>query len=182
MACVAPVSAVSNAVLASNATLLGNAVQMLNREELFMMHGLSTAMMELQDFATTAVWKTTSEPGKSPHRHLPAEKFAAAMLVASPEAHATLAHIDRWHAVAGMDAVKLRVMEDLIWQFTRRAEFETLKIRFTKGIVLYGPTGCGKSLVAKSLAEVAGIRSLTVQVQVSLSSLFFFFYSFVEHG
>ena len=64
--------------------------------------------------------------------------------------------------VAGYASLKKRLERDQLDFFKRREKYESVGIRAPSGILLYGPPGCGKSLIGRALAADAGLVARTV--------------------
>ena len=58
--------------------------------------------------------------------------------------------------VAGLEDVKQRLTEAVIWPMTVPERFERLGIEPPRGILLYGPPGTGKTFVVRALAHESG--------------------------
>jgi transitional endoplasmic reticulum ATPase len=56
-------------------------------------------------------------------------------------------------AVAGMEELKQILFRDVIHPFIHRDKYQTYKLNIPNGILLFGPPGCGKTYIAKRLAE-----------------------------
>ncbi|KAG2220538.1 hypothetical protein INT45_004144, partial [Circinella minor] len=68
-----------------------------------------------------------------------------------------------WSDVGGQEDIKQRLKESVEWPLQHPEAFERLGIRPPKGILLYGPPGCSKTLMAKALATEAGSNFIAVK-------------------
>jgi len=58
----------------------------------------------------------------------------------------------RWADIGGLDEVKQQLREAVEWPLKHPDAFKRVGILPPKGILLYGPPGCGKTLLAKAVA------------------------------
>lgn len=58
--------------------------------------------------------------------------------------------------VAGMEALKSRLMDEVVWPLTNRVKAARYRITPPNGMLLYGPPGCGKTFFAQKFAEETG--------------------------
>ena len=58
--------------------------------------------------------------------------------------------------VAGMDELKCKLADEVIWPLKNRAKAAKYRITPPNGMLLYSPPGCGKTFFAEKLAEEAG--------------------------
>jgi len=58
-----------------------------------------------------------------------------------------------WSGVAGMNELKTIFERDVIMMLRKPELYERYKISLPNGILLYGPPGCGKTFIARKLAE-----------------------------
>lgn len=68
-----------------------------------------------------------------------------------------------WSDVGGQSDIKQRLKESVEWPLQHPEAFLRLGIRPPKGILLYGPPGCSKTLMAKALATEAGSNFIAVK-------------------
>ncbi|KAJ3211504.1 spermatogenesis associated protein 5 [Dinochytrium kinnereticum] len=68
-----------------------------------------------------------------------------------------------WTDIGGQEDIKQRLKEAVEWPLKHPEVFERFKIKPPKGILLYGPPGCSKTLLAKALATEAGLNFLAVK-------------------
>ncbi|KAI8375234.1 P-loop containing nucleoside triphosphate hydrolase protein [Blakeslea trispora] len=68
-----------------------------------------------------------------------------------------------WTDVGGQANIKQRLKESVEWPLQHPEAFLRLGIRPPKGILLYGPPGCSKTLMAKALATEAGSNFIAVK-------------------
>ena len=64
--------------------------------------------------------------------------------------------------VAGMDALKKKVGDSVIWPLTHREQAGRYRVSMPGGMVLYGPPGCGKTYFAEMFAQECGLPYLLV--------------------
>ncbi len=69
----------------------------------------------------------------------------------------------RWEDIGGLEEVKQRLIEAIEWPLKYPEKFEKMGIKPPKGILLYGPPGCGKTLLAKAIATESEANFITVK-------------------
>ena len=69
----------------------------------------------------------------------------------------------RWEDVGGLRAVKARLKEAVEWPLKYAHIFKKAGIKPPKGILLSGPPGCGKTLLAKAIANESRVNFLSVK-------------------
>ena len=75
----------------------------------------------------------------------------------------------RWQDVGGLEGVKAHLIEAVQWPLKYPHLFEEAGIRPTKGILISGPPGCGKTLLAKAIANESGVNFISVKGPALLS-------------
>jgi SpoVK/Ycf46/Vps4 family AAA+-type ATPase len=68
-----------------------------------------------------------------------------------------------WTSIGGMDDVKTQLREAIELPLTHGDMFEKLGIRPPRGVLLYGPPGCSKTLMARALATEGHMNFLAVK-------------------
>lgn len=69
----------------------------------------------------------------------------------------------RWSDIGGQEEVKQALREAVEWPLTHPEVFARLGGTPRKGLLLYGPPGCSKTLTAKALATEAGLNFMAVK-------------------
>ena len=69
----------------------------------------------------------------------------------------------RWNDVGGLENVKSELVEAVEWPIKRPESFKRMGIRPPKGILLYGPPGCGKTLVARAVATECEANFISIK-------------------
>ncbi|KAI8893192.1 P-loop containing nucleoside triphosphate hydrolase protein, partial [Globomyces pollinis-pini] len=68
-----------------------------------------------------------------------------------------------WDEIGGQEEIKQKLKEAVEWPLKHPEKFLKFNIRPPKGVLLYGPPGCSKTLMAKALATEAGLNFLAVK-------------------
>jgi len=68
-----------------------------------------------------------------------------------------------WEDIGGLEYVKQELKEAVEWPLKNPEIFERLGIKPPKGIVLYGPPGCGKTLLARAVATESEANFITIK-------------------
>ncbi|KAK5973819.1 Transitional endoplasmic reticulum ATPase [Trichostrongylus colubriformis] len=68
-----------------------------------------------------------------------------------------------WDDIGGCEELKLEIQQAVIWPQKHRDAFERFGIDPPSGILLYGPPGCSKTLVARALASESKMNFLAVK-------------------
>jgi transitional endoplasmic reticulum ATPase len=98
--------------------------------------------------------------------------FRAALRDVEPSAVREVAvevpHV-RWEQVGGLADVKRRLTEAVEWPLKYPEVFRAAGVRPPKGVLLSGPPGCGKTLLAKAAATQTGVNFISVKGPALLS-------------
>ncbi len=68
-----------------------------------------------------------------------------------------------WNDVGGLEQVKQSLREAIEWPLKYGEGFKRLGIKPPTGVLLYGPPGCGKTLMAKAVAHESGANFISVK-------------------
>lgn len=68
-----------------------------------------------------------------------------------------------WNDIGGLDSVKNELIQAVTWPLKHSEVFGRYDIQPTRGILLYGKSGTGKTLLAKALAHESGVNFISVQ-------------------
>ncbi len=68
-----------------------------------------------------------------------------------------------WDEVGGLEAVKQNLKEAVEWPLKNPERFTRLGINAPKGILLHGPPGCGKTLLARAVATESEANFISVR-------------------
>ncbi|MDP2899457.1 MAG: AAA family ATPase, partial [Candidatus Bathyarchaeota archaeon] len=77
------------------------------------------------------------------------------VLVESPNVH--------WDDVGGLQEAKQELVEAVEWPLKFRELFDHAAAKPPKGILLYGPAGTGKTLIAKAVATESGVNFISIK-------------------
>ncbi len=94
------------------------------------------------------------------------EDFEDALKVVEPSAmREVLVEIPKvtWDDIGDLEEAKKTLREMVEWPLKHPESFKRLGIEPPKGILLYGPPGCGKTLLAKAVANESGANFISVK-------------------
>jgi transitional endoplasmic reticulum ATPase len=68
-----------------------------------------------------------------------------------------------WSAVGGLDSIREALIEAVVWPLRYKERFSAMNLRPSKGVLLHGAPGTGKTLIAKALATEAGVNFISIR-------------------
>ncbi len=68
-----------------------------------------------------------------------------------------------WSSIGGLEDLKKKLQENVIWALKKPETFQKVGVKPPKGVLMYGPPGCGKTLLARALATESGANFITVR-------------------
>ncbi|MEM4251818.1 MAG: AAA family ATPase, partial [Candidatus Bathyarchaeia archaeon] len=69
----------------------------------------------------------------------------------------------RWKDVGGLEQVKSELMEAVEWPIKNPDMYQRMGIKPPKGILLYGPPGCGKTMLARAIATESEANFISIK-------------------
>ncbi len=68
-----------------------------------------------------------------------------------------------WTEVGGLEQAIIDIREAIEWPLTQKDAFKRIGIKPPRGILLYGPPGCGKTLLAKAVATESEANFISIK-------------------
>ncbi|XP_058405995.1 ATPase family gene 2 protein homolog A isoform X2 [Diceros bicornis minor] len=68
-----------------------------------------------------------------------------------------------WSDIGGVENIKLKLKQAVEWPLKHPESFTRMGIQPPKGVLLYGPPGCSKTMIAKALANESGLNFLAIK-------------------
>ncbi|HHQ44892.1 MAG TPA: AAA family ATPase [Candidatus Altiarchaeales archaeon] len=69
----------------------------------------------------------------------------------------------KWTDIGGLEEVKRDLMEAIEWPLKNPQAFKEMGIKAPKAVLMYGPPGCGKTLLAKAVANESDANFIAVK-------------------
>jgi len=126
------------------------------------------AMSSLRRVLPEIKWREEKELPKEIIEKLIVKKsdFESALHMVEPSAmREVLVEIPKvkWSDIGGLEDVKKTLNEMIEWPLKNPECFDRMGITPPKGILLYGPPGCGKTLLAKAVANESGANFISIK-------------------
>jgi len=68
-----------------------------------------------------------------------------------------------WSDIGGLDDLKLKLRQAVEWPIKHPEIFTRMGISAPRGLLMYGPPGCSKTMIAKALANQSGLNFLSIK-------------------
>jgi len=68
-----------------------------------------------------------------------------------------------WTDIGGLDDLKLKLRQAVEWPIKHPEIFTRMGISAPRGLLMYGPPGCSKTMIAKALANESGLNFLSIK-------------------
>nr|KAF6402551.1 spermatogenesis associated 5 [Rousettus aegyptiacus] len=68
-----------------------------------------------------------------------------------------------WSDIGGLENIKLKLKQAVEWPLKHPESFTRMGVQPPKGVLLYGPPGCSKTMIAKALATESGLNFLAIK-------------------
>lgn len=84
----------------------------------------------------------------------------------------------RWSDIGGQKDLKLKLKQAVEWPLKHPEAFVRMGITPPRGVLMFGPPGCSKTMIAKALATESKVNFLNIKV--SHSKQFIYFHDYIE--
>ena len=68
-----------------------------------------------------------------------------------------------WQHIGGLHDLKLKLKQAVDWPIKHPDAFIRMGIKPPHGVLMYGPPGCSKTMIAKALANESGLNFLSIK-------------------
>lgn len=68
-----------------------------------------------------------------------------------------------WSDIGGYDSLKLQIKQVVEWPLKHPEAFKRMGIKPSKGVLLYGPPGCSKTMIAKAIATESSLNFIAIK-------------------
>nr|CAH7716449.1 unnamed protein product [Callosobruchus chinensis] len=69
----------------------------------------------------------------------------------------------KWSDIGGQERLKLILKQSIEWPLKHPESFLRLGVTPPKGVLMFGPPGCSKTMIAKALATESGLNFLSIK-------------------
>lgn len=69
----------------------------------------------------------------------------------------------KWTDIGGQENLKLILRQAVEWPLKHAEKFVRMGITPPRGVLMFGPPGCSKTMIAKALATESGLNFLSIK-------------------
>lgn len=69
----------------------------------------------------------------------------------------------KWNDIGGQDNLKLILRQSVEWPIKHPDSFRRMGITPPRGVLMFGPPGCSKTMIAKALATESGLNFISIK-------------------
>lgn len=69
----------------------------------------------------------------------------------------------KWSDIGGQNELKLKLKQAIEWPLKHAEQFRRLGIKPPRGLLMYGPPGCSKTMIAKALATESQLNFISIK-------------------
>ncbi|KAG8965784.1 AAA+-type ATPase [Tulasnella sp. 419] len=120
----------------------------------------------VREAGTRAIKRTLADPTESTQTCVTFSDMTNALTIILPSAlreNLIETPAVKWTDIGGESHIKQKLQESVEWPLMHPEAFKRLGVVPPKGVLLYGPPGCSKTLTAKALATESGINFIAVK-------------------
>ncbi|KAI3899520.1 hypothetical protein MKW92_026008 [Papaver armeniacum] len=111
-------------------------------------------------------WSQQLEPGERKDLDIRMTDFEEAVKMVQPslrrEGFSAIPNV-KWEDIGGLDFLRKEFDDYIVSRIKYPEEYEEFGVGFEQGFLLYGPPGCGKTSIAKAVANEAGANFIHVK-------------------
>jgi AAA family ATPase len=122
----------------------------------------------VREAGTSAIkrWLVSQPDGSSSEAQLTFDDLSSALMNVRPSALRSL-FLDtarvRYSDIGGQASTIQKLRECVEWPIKHPEAFERLGVKAPKGVLLYGPPGCSKTMLVRALATESGVNFVAVK-------------------
>lgn len=68
-----------------------------------------------------------------------------------------------WTDIGGMEIVKKKLIQTVVWPLKNPEAFNRIGIKPPRGVLMYGPPGCCKTMIGRALATESGLNFIAIK-------------------
>lgn len=113
-----------------------------------------------ESVAALEALRSTAQPNRAPTLQIVASQPAAQVVALQQVSEEKL----RFSSIVGMDELKKTIRLKIIEPYLKPGLFERFRAQSGGGILLYGPPGCGKTMIARAVANECNAQFISIGI------------------